>query len=199
MIPTIPMTPRRQGQNDQILFLLPHRPKLKNQPESFHDMETKRSGTPKKPHIFCGGSSKNLPDLYWSPAQLGSGSCLTSKKIKAMRNLKSTSRQNQTTTSWIRFFMRWKTTPQRLHTHTHTTITWIQLVWWFCRVFRGWNRYHIGPNWRHLFCASNTDSIVMMKMWFSKKNLQRSTQSVGFFDNGTPYPHFLPYHSHKNP
>ena len=62
---------------------------------SRHEKETKGSGTPKKPHIFCGGSSKTLPDLYWSPAQLGSGSCLTSKKIKAMRNLKSKSRQNR--------------------------------------------------------------------------------------------------------
>lgn len=155
MIPTIPMTPRRLGSKWSDTFSASPSAKIKKPTWklSRHEKETKRSGTPKKPHIFCRAVPKNLPDLYWSPAQLGSGSCLTSKKIKAMRNLKPKPRQNETTTSWIRFFMRWRK-PNVTHYH----------------------HMKDPSNWRASY-PRNTDSIVMMKMWFSKKNLQRSTVS----------------------
>lgn len=143
-----------------------HWPKSKNQPESFHDMETKRSGTPKKPHIFCGGSSKNLPDLYWSPAQLGSGSCLTSKKIKAMRNLKSKPRQNRPPLGYV-FSCVEKKPPPTLY--THTIPTWIQLGGWFCRV-----TLTISPNRRHLKSEQHwqhrDDEDVVLKKESAKVN-----------------------------
>ena len=69
MIPTIPMTPRRLGQNDQILFLLPHRPKSKNQPESFHDMKRKQKDLEHQRNlIFFVGQFQKLTRFILEPS-----------------------------------------------------------------------------------------------------------------------------------